>query len=97
MPDRSLSQTYPDYGFAVFLDTSADMKSGRPGIASFTLKGAEMTTGFVAGLGGRTGRESGGNIATGVHGSEYHILGYSCTVVFNPYRSFILKENIYTD
>ncbi len=97
IPDRALSQEFPDYGYAIFLDTSADMKSGRPGIASFTLAGSEMVDGFVSGLGGRSGKESGREIATGVHGSQYHIIGYSCAVVFNPYRSFILKENIFID
>ena len=53
-----------------------------------------MVDGFVSGLGGRSGKESNREIATGVHGSEYHIIGYSCSVVFNPYRSFILKENV---
>lgn len=94
MPDRALSQEYPEYGYGVFLDTSADIKSGRPGIASFTIEGSEMVDGWVSGLGGRSGKESGRDIATGVHGSEYHIIGYSCAVLFNPYKSFILKENV---
>jgi hypothetical protein len=97
MPDRSLSQEFAEYGYAVFLDTSADIKTGRPGLASFTLEGSEMVDGFVNGLGGRSGSASGQDIATGVHGSEYHIIGYSCAVLFNPYKSFILKENVYLD
>jgi hypothetical protein len=97
IPDRALSQEFAEYGYAVFLDTTADIKSGKPGIASFTLEGSEMVDGFVEGLGGRSGNDSGGSISTGVHGSEYHVLGYSCSVVFNPYKSFILKENVYID
>lgn len=97
IPDRALSQEYAEYGFAIFLDTSADMKTGRPGLASFTISGSEMITGYVSGLGGRSGKESGGDITSGVHGSEYHILGYSCAVVFNPYKSFILKENVFIE
>lgn len=53
-----------------------------------------MVEGHVEGLGGKSGNASSGSFATGVHGSEYHILGYSCAVVFNPYKSFILKENV---
>jgi peptidyl-prolyl cis-trans isomerase SurA len=34
-----------------------------------------------------------GNVVTGVHGSEYHLIGYSLAVLFNPYKSFILREN----
>lgn len=94
MPDRALSQEYDLYGYGIFLDTTADLKTGRPNIASFTLEGSSMIEGYVNGLGGQDGKTSGGNIATGVHGSEYHIIGYSACVVFNPYKSFILKENV---
>lgn len=97
IPDRALSQEFAEYGYAVFLDTSADVKTGRPGMASFTLEGNELVDGYVEGLGGRTGKESGKSISTGVHGSEYHIIGYSCAVIFNPYKSFILKENVFID
>jgi hypothetical protein len=93
MPDRALSQEYDMYGYGLFLDTTADLKSGRPNIASFTVEGSEMIEGYVNGMGGQDGKTS-GTVSTGVHGSEYHILGYSCCVLFNPYKSFILKENV---
>ncbi len=69
------------------------MKSGRPNIAMFTLEGNELTEAWVEGLGGRDGKTS-GTASTGIHGSEYHIIGYSLAVLFNPYKSFILKENV---
>jgi hypothetical protein len=97
IPDRALSQEFDQYGYGIFLDTTADLKTGRPGLATFTLEGNEMVDGYREGLGGRDGKTSGGSIATGVHGSEYHIIGYSCAVVFNPYKSFIVKENVYID
>lgn len=93
IPDRALSQEYDGYGFGIFVDTTADLKTGRPNIASFTLEGNEMLEGFVNGLGGQDGKTS-GVISTGVHGSEYHIIGYSGCAVFVPYKSFILKENV---
>ncbi len=93
MPDRALSQEYDNYGYGIFLDTTADLKSGRPNVASFTLEGSEMVEGRVNGLGGQDGKTS-GVVSTGVHGSEYHLIGYSCAVVFNPYKSFVLKENV---
>jgi len=93
MPDRALSQEYDNYGYGIFLDTTADLKSGRPNVASFTMEGSEMVEGRVNGLGGQDGKSS-GVVSTGVHGSEYHLIGYSCAVVFNPYKSFVLKENI---
>lgn len=92
MPDRALSQEYDTYGYAVFLDTGRDMASGVPNIASFTLEGAEMLSGNLRGMGGMDGKST-GDIATSVHGSSYHLLGYSCTCVMNPYKSFILKES----
>jgi hypothetical protein len=55
-----------------------------------------MIEGYVEGLGGRDGKTS-GTVSTGVHGSEYHLIGYSVAVLFNPYKSFILKENVVLD
>ena len=54
---------------------------------------SEMIEGTQIGMGGRDGKSS-GEVFSGVHGSVYHLLGYSCAVVFNPYKSFILKENV---
>jgi len=93
IPDRALSQEYDLFGYGIFLDTTADLKTGRPNIASFTVEGSEFIEGYVNGMGGQDGKTS-GTVSSGVHGSEYHILGYSCAVVFVPYKSFILKENI---
>lgn len=92
MPDRSLSQEYPEGGYGIFLDTGADVASGRPNIAMFTQKGAEIIAGNLQGMGGADGKTS-GTVSTGVHGSQYHLLGYSGAVVFNPYKSYILSES----
>jgi hypothetical protein len=91
MPDRVLSQEYPEGGYGIFLDTGADLSSGRPNVATFTLEGSEMISGNLHGMGGADGKTS-GEVSTGVHGSEYHLLGYSGAVVFNPYKSFIVQE-----
>jgi hypothetical protein len=92
MPDRALSQEYPDHGYGIFLDTGADLASGRPNVAMFTMQGAEIISGNLHGMGGADGKTS-GDISTSVHGSQYHLLGYSGSVVFNPYKSFILEES----
>lgn len=91
MPNRALSQEYPDHGYGIFLDTGADLASGRPNIAMFTLQGSEMISGNLIGMGGLKGNTS-GEVSTSVHGSQYHLLGYAGAVVFNPYKSFILEE-----
>lgn len=93
IPDRALSQEYDGYGFGIFVDTTADLKTGRPNIASFTMEGLEMVDSTVLGVGGADGKTS-GIASTGVHGMEYHIIGYSGVAVFVPYKSFILKENV---
>jgi hypothetical protein len=91
MPNRQLSIEYPDHAYGIFLDTTADLQSGRPNIAMFTLSGAEMISGNLHGMGGSDGKTSGA-VTTGVHGSQYHLLGYAGACVFNPYKSFILEE-----
>jgi hypothetical protein len=92
MPNRALSQHYPDYPYGIFLDTTADLTNGRPNVAMFTLQGCEVIEGSIRGLGGLDGKSS-GEISTSVAGSSYHIMGYSGIVVFNPYKSFILAQS----
>ena len=91
MPDRSLSQEYPEHAYGIFLDTGADLDSGRPNVAMFTVEGCEVLEGSLFGIGGADGKTS-GTVSTSVHGSQYHLLGYSGACVFNPYRSFLLEE-----
>ena len=93
MPDRALSQEYPDFAYGIFLDTGADLASGRPNLAMFTLEGSEIISGNLNGMGGQNGKTS-GEVSTAVAGSQYHLLGYSAAVLFNPYKSFILQENV---
>jgi hypothetical protein len=93
MPDRALSQEYPDYAYGVFLDTGADLVSGRPNLAMFTLEGSEIISGNLNGMGGQDGKSS-GDISTSVAGSSYHLMGYGGSVIFNPYKSFILQESV---
>jgi len=94
MPDRALSQEYPDYAYGIFLDTSADLASGRPNIAMFTLEGSEIVSGNLNGMGGADGKTS-GEISTSVAGSSYHLMGFGGACVFNPYKSFILQESVF--
>jgi hypothetical protein len=91
MPDRALSQEYPDYAYGIFLDTGADLVSGRPNIAMFTIEGSEIISGNLNGMGQADGKSS-GEVSTSVAGSSYHLLGFGGCCVFNPYKSFILME-----
>jgi hypothetical protein len=94
MVNQALSLEFTDRAYALLLDVGKDAVSGRPNIAMFTLEGSELISGNINGLGGASGKESGIDIATSVHGSSYHLLGYAGAVVFNPYKSVILEENV---
>ena len=88
--DRALSQEYHDHGYGIFLDTG--VTQGTPNLAMFTLEGRELISGNLNGMGGQDGKTS-GVVSTGVDGSEYHLLGYSCAVLFNPYKAAVLEES----
>lgn len=90
--DRALSIEYPNRGYAVMIDLTADKKSGQPAIQQFTLEGAEYITNTIAGVGGLNGATS-GVVSSPVAGSRYICSGYAGIGVFAPYRSAILLEN----
>ncbi len=90
-PNKALTDRYPSEGYGVLLDLTPDAKSGKPGLASYTLDGSEMISGSLEGLGGKDGKSS-GVISTPVTGSEFHVVGYSGIILFNPYKSHIVRE-----
>lgn len=57
----------------------------------FTLKGGDFITNKLPGVGGLDGLSS-GLVASTVASSKLINWGYSGVAVFNPYRSFILRE-----
>jgi hypothetical protein len=65
-------------------------------ISMFTLEGREMLSGKLKGMGGFSKKRK-QYLATSVDGSEYHLLGYSAAVVFNPYNAAIVKEAYFSD
>lgn len=91
--DSALSEEYRDFGYLVFLDVSISKDTGKPNLATFTLKGREMVECKLPGMGGLDGKTN-GVISSPIDGVQYHILGYSGVAVFNPYAGFILQENV---
>lgn len=89
--DRALTYEYPDKGYAIALDLTADKTSAEPPIAMFTLKGGDMMQSYLKGVGGLTGLES-GEVSTPVAGAKRIMWGYSSLAVFNPYRSYVLRQ-----
>ena len=90
--DRAFSEEYgDDKGYALCLDLTADATGNEPPIALFTLKGADFVTNRFPGVGGMDGISS-GVVSSPVAGSKLINWGYSGVAVFNPYRSFVLRE-----
>jgi hypothetical protein len=57
----------------------------------FTLRNGDMITNKYVGVGGLNGLSS-GEVASPVAGSKLIAWGYSSLAVFNPYRSYIIRE-----
>ena len=89
--DRTFSREFGDKGYALALDLTADKTSAQPPLGLFTLKGGDMMQSYLKGPGGLTGLES-GEVSTPVAGAKRIIWGYSSLAVFNPYRSYIIRE-----
>jgi hypothetical protein len=90
--DRALSREYPNKGYAILVDLTADKASGQPALQLFSLKGAEFTSNTLAGVGGLDGSTS-GVVSTPVAGSKLINSGFAGIGVFTPYRAFILLQS----
>lgn len=90
--DRTFSREYGfDKAYCLCLDLTADSTGTEPPIQMFTLKGGDFITNKYPGVGGMDGLSS-GIVSSPVAGSKIINWGYSGVGVFNPYRSFILRE-----
>ena len=90
--DRTFTREFgTDKGYALALDLTADKTSAQPPIALFTLKGGDMISNKYIGVGGLNGLSS-GEVSSPVAGSKLILWGYSSLAVFNPYKSYILRE-----
>ena len=57
--DRTFTREYGDKGYGLCLDLTADLASGKPAMAMFSLKGADIITSKYPGVGGMNGVDSG--------------------------------------
>lgn len=90
--DRTFSREYGfEKAYALCLDLTADKTSAEPPIQLFTLKNGDFISNKYLGVGGEDGLSS-GVVSSPVAGSKLINWGYSGIGVFNPYRSFILRE-----
>lgn len=67
--DRALSREYPNKGYGISLDLTADKTTGTPAIAKFALQGKDFITNKIVGVGGYDGKTS-GEVASNVAGSK---------------------------
>ena len=86
--DRALSIEYPDKGFGLMIDLTADKASGRPAIEQFTVENKELVENELTGVGIRNGQ-----VASPVAGIKWVMSGYAGIACYNPYRSVVLLEN----
>ena len=89
--DRTFTREYVNKGYGLCLDLTADLASGKPAIAMFSLKGCDILTSKYPGVGGMSGIES-GIVSSPVAGSKLIMMGYAGVGVFAPYRSFTLRQ-----
>jgi len=91
--DKALTIEYPNKGYGICIDLTADLTTGTPALQMFTIKGGEFIRGWQKGLGGMDGVSS-GEMSTPVAGARLAHAGYAGVGVFSPYRSFVVEENI---
>lgn len=90
--DKALTLEYPDKGWGMVIDLTADATTNTPALAMFTVKGGEFMQHTLLGPGGLDGTSSGA-VASPVAGVKLIHWGYAGVGVMNPYRSYILFEN----
>ena len=73
--DRALTREYPDKGYGVCIDLTADKTTGTPAIAKFSITGKDFITNKLVGVGGYDGRSS-GEVASNVAGSKLVMMGW---------------------
>ena len=89
--NRALTREYPDKGYGVCIDLTADKTTNTPAIAKFSLTGKDFMTNKIVGVGGYDGKSS-GEVASNVAGSKLTMMGYAGVAAFTPYRSVIIRE-----
>ena len=90
--DRTFTREYgSEKGFGMAIDLTADAVSGKPAMEMFTLKNCQFITNKYPGVGGFSGSES-GVVSSPVAASKLINWGIAGVGVYNPWRSFILRE-----
>lgn len=91
MPDRALTREYPDKGYGVLIDLTADKTTGTPAIAKFALTNKDVIINKIEGVGGANGQTS-GNVSSNVAATKMVMHTYAGIAAFTPHKSVILRE-----
>lgn len=86
--DRALTEEFGDKGYGIIVDLTSGSESGTPAVSMFTVDNKQFIENTVSGVGGKKS----GEVATRVAGSTKVIMGIAGVAVFNPYRSYILRQ-----
>ena len=89
--ERALTREYGDKGYGLILDLTADATNAMPPISMMTYKNGQCIQNYIKGAGGLSGLDS-GEVASPVAGSKLIVWGYCGICVWNPFRSFIIRE-----
>lgn len=88
--DRTLTREYPDTGYGISIDLTADLQ-GRSPIEKYSITGNEFIKNTIAGVGNLDGKTSGA-VASNVAGSHMVMMGIAGVIAYTPYKSCILRE-----
>lgn len=86
--DRALTEEFGDKGYGIVVDLSSGAANGTPAIGMFTVDNKQFIENTISGVGGKKS----GEVATRVAGSHKTIMGIAAVAVFNPYRSYIIRQ-----
>lgn len=81
--DRALTREYPNKGYGVCIDLTADKTTGTPAVGKFMLAGKDFITNKILGVGGYDGKSS-GEVASNVAGSKLVMMSYAGIAAFTP-------------
>lgn len=86
--DRALTEEFGDKGYGILVDLTSGADSGTPAVGMFTVNNHQFVENTINGVGGKKS----GEVSSRVAGSHKVIMGIAGVGVFNPYRSYIIRQ-----
>ena len=86
--DRALTEEFGDKGYGIMVDLTSGAESGTPAVSMFTVNNSQFIENTINGVGGKKS----GEVASRVAASHKTIMGVAGVAVFNPYRSYIIRQ-----